>query len=314
MRSHFFVYLVNSFILSAALAQEAKPPVAEKDVEAAQKKLVANPDDPEANLIVGMNLIIKAKWDEGLPCLAKAKDQAIKDAVAKDQASPTMKLDQLEAGDFWTTAAKKVPKYKTAFQERAIFWYAKAWVQLDDPVWKGKLRTRLHTIANFPEGWEKTPRVAGPVIKGWNLPDKYWGSYVYSGFCHTGTKSAIIGQSPKENTSGGAGFHSNPIPVIAGKSYHVTIWCFSELTDVDGNPAILWLDSTGKNFDSARLMMSMDSPWWQKIEGDFVAPATAVRLQFNFGSNAKQGAYWIDDVSVTSEGKEIFPNGSFEQN
>jgi hypothetical protein len=97
-------------------------------VVAAAKRLKLDPDDAEANLIVGRHLCVNTKqWDTGVPYLAKSPDGPTKDAATKDAAGPTEPDAMAAVADVWwdlKDAKANIPP--AAAHVRATYWYAKA--------------------------------------------------------------------------------------------------------------------------------------------------------------------------------------------
>ncbi|HWE95939.1 MAG TPA: hypothetical protein VG269_18395 [Tepidisphaeraceae bacterium] len=97
-------------------------------IAAAAKRLKVDPDDPEANLIIGRHLCVNTKqWDAALPYLAKSPDGPTKDAATKDTAGPTEPDSMAAVADLWwdlKDAKANIPP--AAAHARAAYWYAKA--------------------------------------------------------------------------------------------------------------------------------------------------------------------------------------------
>jgi len=99
--------------------------------EAAKKaraELAKNPEDPAANLILGSyECFVCSRWPEGLACLAKGSDPALKALALKEQAAGTDASELLAVGDGWWDLAEKASGAVRASQfGRAVFWYQKA--------------------------------------------------------------------------------------------------------------------------------------------------------------------------------------------
>ena len=97
-------------------------------LESSLKKLETNPDDPDANLEVGLYRAFgQGDWETGLPHLAKGSDKLIAAAGKLELTKPTEAKAVAAVGDAWVEAAgKKSGDLKRQISERAIFWYEKA--------------------------------------------------------------------------------------------------------------------------------------------------------------------------------------------
>jgi hypothetical protein len=99
--------------------------------KAAMDTLKSNPNDPEANLLVGKYLFLgKEDFEEGVKYLAKGSDARLKDAAEKDiKAGQGGETEELAAADAWYDlgmAKDTDPLQRPAFQMRAHYWYKEA--------------------------------------------------------------------------------------------------------------------------------------------------------------------------------------------
>ena len=105
-----------------------------QNVIGAVRKLKANPDDPDANLIVGKYAcFFRGLWEKNLSLLTKGSDTRLK-ALADDELKiPASPQAMLAVADGWwavaDTAATPVETRK--IHRHAAEWYAKALPQLD---------------------------------------------------------------------------------------------------------------------------------------------------------------------------------------
>ncbi len=114
---------------AAELASEAGELKRESDQAAkAELAVSANPDDPEANLVLGRyHALVRGDWAKSLPFLARAGDAALRDAARQDLAVPETPAAQVEAGDAWRSVAEKISgPDKRRYQARALHWFEKA--------------------------------------------------------------------------------------------------------------------------------------------------------------------------------------------
>jgi hypothetical protein len=95
-----------------------------KPVKAALKTLEEKPDDPAANLAVGIyRCFTRNEWARGLPLLAKGSDAALAALAKKELDGP----GELALADAWREAGeKKSGAAKSRFLGRALHWYEKA--------------------------------------------------------------------------------------------------------------------------------------------------------------------------------------------
>lgn len=100
---------------------------AEQAVAAARKVLKENPNDAQANETIGKHLAFdRNDWVAGLKHLAKAGDDAIKNAAKADLAGSA---DQAKAlGDQWWAIAECPINARelAGYRSRAVFWYTRA--------------------------------------------------------------------------------------------------------------------------------------------------------------------------------------------
>lgn len=107
-----------------------------KRVGPALAVLKISPNDPAANLEAGEYFcLVKEDWATGLPMLARGSDPKMKSLARRDLAVTTAAKDAKPSshdaevvGDAWWDASEheSTPAWKTAMQDRAVFWYQKA--------------------------------------------------------------------------------------------------------------------------------------------------------------------------------------------
>jgi hypothetical protein len=119
-------------------------------VSKARSRLAQTPDDPDANQTIGEYLcFFQAKWDEGLPLLAKARNAELKDLAGKELAQPAGVKEQLAIADGWWAKAKGLKDR----QQRHILKHARAWYERSGPGTEGEDRTKV--INRIREAQEK---------------------------------------------------------------------------------------------------------------------------------------------------------------
>jgi regulation of enolase protein 1 (concanavalin A-like superfamily) len=112
------------------------------DLKPALAKLAAQPNDPEANRLLGSFLCFeKGDWERGLPRLALGNKPKLKDLAAKDRAAPkTAKEREAVGSGWWALAKQQQGPAKGIVQQRACYWYG---LVLPDTV--EETRKRLET-------------------------------------------------------------------------------------------------------------------------------------------------------------------------
>ncbi len=86
-------------------------------VTKAEKVLADKPDDPAANLTLGVHYSGLQDWEKAIPCLVKAKPDAVKAAAAMDQQNADKVA--FEIGDAWAAAVPKAGPARQACLNRA---------------------------------------------------------------------------------------------------------------------------------------------------------------------------------------------------
>lgn len=293
---------------SAGEGQEPKEP---DSVKRARTKLASDADDPEANLTLGKYLAFdRNDWEGGLPLLGKGSDALLKPVVEKDLANPKDAKDQVKVGEAWLEWGSKRKPLSPHAQSRAMHWYQTAWPFLEVAD-KEPLRKIFYRIAPPPPDYEKLPKKKDGFPAGWEFGGSM-NSFPDLSFSRTGRGSGKILPAPNLPTRQ-ASMISMQYPILPGKKYKVTGWVYTDRSDADGEFDIGFWDLQGKLFGfggSPRILM--DSPFWRKVEKEGVAPEEAIRIQVRVWSQHNKGAVWIDDVSLTVEGKEVLKNGGFE--
>lgn len=128
------------------------------------ERLKTNPDDPEANLELGTYFaLFKARWDKGLPYLAKGKDAVLSPLAQEDLKEPKDSKDQLSLADrYWEAAAARKDPIQLQLQKRAMFWYDKALPGLAG-LNRTKAIKRIDTVSARLTGIETPGTATGPI-------------------------------------------------------------------------------------------------------------------------------------------------------
>jgi hypothetical protein len=135
-------------------------------VPAAKQKLVANPNDPAANLVVGKFLcLVAGDFGNGVQYLAKGSDPALRTAAELELKKPAGGEASEALGDAWYDAAngQTLAALKAKARERAKYWYAKALPELSG-LKQARVENRIQ---------ELTPAPAAPAeTVATNVPSK----------------------------------------------------------------------------------------------------------------------------------------------
>ncbi len=125
--------------------QETKNKVA--DLEPFLKRLREKPEDPKANLVVGRyKCLHKGNWDEGLFLLAQSDHPQLRLLAQRDLIQPDDPEEQKDVGNgWWDYAEKEEGLARTAFRQRAVYWYEQAVYGLDAEL-RQKLEKRIASV------------------------------------------------------------------------------------------------------------------------------------------------------------------------
>lgn len=93
----------------------------------ARETLAQNPDDREANSLVGrFECMTKGRWEAGLPLLARGSDAATSMLASTDLAAPGLPSDQMALADgWWSLGETEAGPGRLHLRERAALWYEK---------------------------------------------------------------------------------------------------------------------------------------------------------------------------------------------
>ena len=276
------------------------PLLAQDAVEKAKKTLEKSPDDPAANLTVGRANLTTGDFEGALPYLLKGSDASLKAAAKAESASEGSKaLLALEAGDLWAQAMSKNRPLRQPCLDRASYWYARAWSDLD-ALYQMKLRERLVKLyAPVAPGGGKLPQ-------GWSSPQFSAGaSRVHSG------GGALRVASKKDGKLASLGMLD--VPATRGKVFEFSAWVSSEGTDAQADKIkVALLDAQRKPVWVKEYFIAPDMPVWVRVGDKIDAPDGAMTLNLEVLGNSTKGCLWIDDVSAKIDGKELLKGGNFE--
>ncbi|MBX9791879.1 MAG: hypothetical protein K2Y37_23395 [Pirellulales bacterium] len=138
----------------------------EKEYGASRKAadtLKADPDDPDANSVLGAyTCFYKHAWEEGLPLLKKGANPDFRRVATLDQQKPQAADKQLEVADqWWDLAQQSKGPAQRACEARAVFWYEKALPRLSG-LNQSKASDRVFvTIFGKTKLWTTNPKDGG---------------------------------------------------------------------------------------------------------------------------------------------------------
>ncbi len=99
-------------------------------IKKAVDTLAQNPDDAEANLAVGrFRCFVRNDFATGIPLLAKSSNAVLRGLAEGELGKLQDAVSFADIGNRWYELAKSYEsgKYARRFQERAFFWYDRAW-------------------------------------------------------------------------------------------------------------------------------------------------------------------------------------------
>jgi hypothetical protein len=138
--------------LASLRRQEEEYRAAKKALEA----LVRDPNDAEANLLVGRyRCFTKADWDDGLVLLALGNDEDLRALAEAELAAPIEADQQVAIADGWWEWAENLPKTDESLRDRirdhAREWYEAALPDLTG-LTRAKVESRLSDSAKTADG------------------------------------------------------------------------------------------------------------------------------------------------------------------
>ena len=139
-----------------------------KKIRDAQALLKTNPDDPNANLVIGkLKCFTNNDWETGLLYLAKSNDPLLSSLAKRETTSPPKTTrDQIALADAWWEAAQSASSTdRLGFVTRAARWYRLAQPEVTSGIDKVKIEKRLKEIAERVATLDPGPRVNNPSPK-----------------------------------------------------------------------------------------------------------------------------------------------------
>lgn len=279
----------------------------QEDLKKAEAKLAGSPDDPAANLAVGRLRLAGGDPDGAVPFLLKGSEASLKAAAKAEGVTEGSKgLIALEAADLWAQAAGKNKTLRQPCLDRASWWYAKAWPDLD-VFYRTKLRERLAKLYAPVQ----PARGGGLALAGWGGVDGAASKIeVVSQRVHSG--GAALRYTPKDKTKGTI-TSSKPIAVTPGKKIEVVAWVLSDETDglTDSLKFVVRDNKNGFAWTCGEAIKP-DLPAWVCIKGETTLPEGSLSVEVQITVNSKQGAVFVDDISIKQDGVELMKVGNFE--
>lgn len=292
-----------------ALLLQSKPLPSKADAEKAFETLDKNPTDPDANSVFGKyKAFVQGDYAAAMPYLVHSKDTTLKtlaehELTDKDLATALQKVGM---GDEWVAAAKKFPALNKIFYDRASYWYAAAWPNLDG-LWLTKVQQQLQRLHQNPNvGDPKGATAPG----GWKVIDPNQRSSATTKAARNGRTSyqAVAGKKvPAEYSP-----IEQQIPVVAGRTYDLSIFALTDGTDAIDYVSFVTFGQGGAMNGIKVLYLPKNEPWWHSLKTTFVAPPDSNNLVIHLGVKSTQGNIFVDDISVKDGDKELVKNGSFE--
>lgn len=297
--------------------QKIKVPEAVKKAEATLKE---SPDNPDANLVLGKYLAFsKGDWDLAIPCLAKGSDPFYQALADKERAG----AKPLEIGDAWWTgsteveahlltgatssmkvdAKREAARLRTFFTQRAVLFYGRAWPDLT-----GQDKERIRSCM------QRVFQSSSPALKSASAP-KEWAIDPAAKIAptdisiHTGRKSLLMMGGKVRSTVLG-----QTVALKPNAECELSGWVLSDGTDgAEDEIYAPGYSTSGKLVLHPKLAVLTDQPWWKRVSAKFTTPVDMAKMEVHFSLTSTKGAIYLDDVSLTVDGKEVLKNGSFEQ-
>jgi sulfatase modifying factor 1 len=128
-------------------------------------KLLDNPEDADANALIGRTLCLEwGNWEAGCPLLARGNDADFKIPAEMEVARPALPAEQLELGDKWYALGRRSrPGAKEAMLARANVWYRHVLPMLTG-ITKDRIAQRSEEIAAAIAKADGAAALGGTII------------------------------------------------------------------------------------------------------------------------------------------------------
>jgi type 1 glutamine amidotransferase len=129
----------------------------------AMLKLFENPEDADANLVVGKYLCLdEGEWEAGIPLLAHGTDMELKQDAEMELLKPDGAMQQVEIADHWYDLGHKTfGSTKGQLLSRAGYWYDQALLKLTG-ITKARIAGRLDELAIAAANDRSSSSARGP--------------------------------------------------------------------------------------------------------------------------------------------------------
>lgn len=230
--------------------------------------------------------------------------QSYEEATAKladDLSKAETATAKVGVADEYVKLLNKFPKKRQELLDAASDAYGKAWPDLD-VFWKMKTRERLARLY-LP----KPPAQAGNFTDGWSGPvDGAHKISVSAERVHSGGGAAKLVPGAKARN---ARLLYTPTVVGKGKKVEFSLWILTDGTAADNDEIRFYLDGS-----ISTRKIPKDLPVWSRIsfEADTIG-GSFERANIEVVIFSREGAVYVDDVSIKVDGKEQLKGGSFDR-
>jgi hypothetical protein len=155
----------------AAAQRQAISRLASRTVAGALTTLLAKPEDPAANQVLGDHLLWREHdLDLALPCLASGSDAKLTAVAGQELAKPATPAERLIVADGWYDLSKGRKEHdRDLALDRARWWYRQAVAALSG-LGKDRAATRIAEIDRLlpppPADWNNLDDAAWTTLKG----------------------------------------------------------------------------------------------------------------------------------------------------
>lgn len=269
------------------LAPQESPEVAK-----ARKTFLKSPEDPAANLTLGIFCAEANQWDLAIQHFRKSKHQEIQSAIETESKGDGSEFTTVEIGDAWSRASVKAGPARQACLDRMNHHYSVAWPKLSDLL-RDQLRARVAKLY-LPKVPSRGAKLPG-ALNGANLS-------VATDRVRSGGSSLKVA-AKRDGRLASMGIMDFP---LRGKKLDVSGWMSSVETDGAADKVkVAVLDAARKPLWLREYFVQANSPIWVRIGDVIDIPDGAVTLNLEILSNSTQGAFYIDDLSLKVDGAEL---------
>jgi hypothetical protein len=279
----------------------------------AMKTLEQRPEDAAASLQAGRFLCFhKRDWEKGIPLLALGSDAGLRSVAEQELRKPSDPEGMAALGDAWWSLGAKAGTMKPSVQERAMFWYRKAWSSS-----QGAIRDRLRTAFLAASGRPVRSAKSAPGLPaGWleGSAGQVGLSAQDEAFAKNGQFSARVSHA----AGGYVSFQTPYLPVAEGEEFVLSGWILSDGTR-PGSAAdtlrVSYFRARDARVGVTLIDLPVDQPFWTFVQKPTKAPPGATLAIVSVWIYTPSGTVWADDVSLRrlSDRKELVENGGMEK-